>query len=237
MTMELESMAVEMPEVEGHPNRAEFRGVLTMVDVPSQGSPHGAEGKRVVLTRKAAEAALPSLIGMGLDYAPAFDGHDARRKVGVITRAEVAGRSLEVGGFLYAKDFPEIVKEVAKWGRGNRGIQLSSFGRQYLPRSVKAEREDGRRLRARLAAAVKEIRGALEDCKESRTRRSQPLTLRAEANGAASAGLGMSFEVTDVNILDRKARIWTLTDVTFTGAAILRRNKAAYRDTWIELVV
>jgi hypothetical protein len=26
-----------------------------------------------------------------------------------------------------------------------------------------------------------------------------------------------------------------LTAVTFTGAAILRRDKAAYRDTWIEL--
>ena len=32
-----------------------------------------------------------------------------------------------------------------------------------------------------------------------------------------------------------RARVWTLTKVTFTGAAILRRDKAAYRDTWIEL--
>jgi len=29
--------------------------------------------------------------------------------------------------------------------------------------------------------------------------------------------------------------VWTLTDVTFTGAAILRRDKAAYSNTWIEL--
>ena len=28
-------MAIEMPPVEGHPNREPFRGVLTLVDVPS----------------------------------------------------------------------------------------------------------------------------------------------------------------------------------------------------------
>jgi hypothetical protein len=45
----------------------------------------------------------------------------------------------------------------------------------------------------------------------------------------------MSYEVTDVRLADANARVWTLTKVTFTGAAILRRDKAAYRDTWIEL--
>ena len=45
----------------------------------------------------------------------------------------------------------------------------------------------------------------------------------------------MSFEVTNVNVLDRKARIWRLVDVMFTGAAILRKDKAAYPETWIEL--
>ena len=42
--IELNSMAVTMPEVVGHPNRAAFSGVLTMVDVPSQRSPSGAKG-------------------------------------------------------------------------------------------------------------------------------------------------------------------------------------------------
>src|SRR5271166_3677010 len=116
MTIELESMAVDMPEVEGHPNRAAFRGVLTAVDVPSQRAPQGSKGKRVLLTRKAAEAALPSLLGMAVDYAPSLDRHDMRRKIGVITSAEVVGSNLEVGGFLYAKDFPEIVKEIARLG-------------------------------------------------------------------------------------------------------------------------
>ena len=59
--------------------------------------------------------------------------------------------------------------------------------------------------------------------------------LRAEAAGGAAMGLGMSYEVTDVALANRRARVWTLTKVTFTGAAILRKNKAAYQETWIEL--
>src|SRR5579863_10703103 len=134
--IELESMAVAMPEVAGHPNRAEFRGVLTVVDVPSQRAPAGSGGKRVVLTRQAAEDALPSLLGMALDYAPSFDRHDVRRKVGVITSADLAGKNLEVGGYLYAKDFPEVVQEIERLGRRgesqatNRARQISETGRR-----------------------------------------------------------------------------------------------------------
>jgi hypothetical protein len=45
----------------------------------------------------------------------------------------------------------------------------------------------------------------------------------------------MSYEIADARVADMSAKVWTLTRVTFTGAAILRRDKAAYRDTWIEL--
>src|SRR5277367_3570001 len=114
MRLSLESMAIEMPAVHGHPNRTAFRGVLTVVDVASDRSPSGARGHRVLLTRRAAEAAIPSLMGMGLDYSPALDRHDARRKIGVITRADIVGRVIEVGGFLYARDFPEVVKEIER---------------------------------------------------------------------------------------------------------------------------
>ena len=65
MRLELESMAIEMPVVDQHPNRAAFRGVLTLVDVASDKPPAGARGHRVLLTRSAAEAALPSLAGDG----------------------------------------------------------------------------------------------------------------------------------------------------------------------------
>lgn len=169
MGVSLESMAIEMPAIAGHPNRAAIRGVLTLVDVASEKPPAGARGHRVLLTKKAAEAAIPSLLGMGLDYSPGLDRHDVRRKVGVITRAEIVGRCVEIGGFLYARDFPEIVEEI---GRPDRSVRPT---------------------------------------------------------------LGMSYEIADAQIEDLKANVWVLNKVTFTGAAILRREKAAYQGTWIEL--
>src|SRR3569832_2666110 len=111
--MELESMALEMPVVDGHPNRREFRGELTTVDLPSDRAPSGARGHRVMLTAAAVEAALPSLLGMAIDYTPELDGNDARRKVGIITSAELmprrsgVGQQLDVEGYLFEKDFPE----------------------------------------------------------------------------------------------------------------------------------
>src|SRR3954465_566032 len=47
--------------------------------------------------------------------------------------------------------------------------------------------------------------------------------------------LGMSYEVADAAVEDIRAPVWKLTAVTFTGAAILRRNKAAYEQTSIAL--
>jgi hypothetical protein len=181
MQIELESMAIDMPQVAGHPNREPFRGVLTLVDVVSDRAPAGARGHRVVLTRVAAEAALASLLGMGLDYSPSLDRHDARRKIGVITRADIVGKQLELSGYLFAKDFPEIVREIGLMNGGARG-----------------QTEPG------------------------------------QIHHAASA-LGMSYEITDARIADMRSTVWTLTHATFTGAAVLRRDKAAYQDTWIEL--
>jgi hypothetical protein len=240
MTIAMESMAVTMPEVEGHPNRTGFRGVLTVVDEPSQRAPAGSKGRRVLLTKGAAEAALPSLLGMALDYAPSFDRHDVRRKVGVITSAEVVGRNLEVGGYLYAKDFPDIVEEVGKNRRRTSvlGPRTSDFERRTSggrPAAsglgIAALGSEGTRLRASLAAAVEQIRSLTAAIREGTCSADAPV-LRAEA-GAGE--LGMSFEVTDVLVTDTRERVWTLMKVTFTGAAILRKDKAAYRDTWIEL--
>jgi len=186
MGLSVESMAIEMPMVHGHPNRAAFRGVLTIVDVASDKSPSGARGHRVLLTRRAAETAIPSLMGMGLDYSPTLDRHDTRRKIGVITRAEIVGRVIEVAGFLYARDFPEIVAEIGR------------------PRPVSG----------RVCAGT--------DSTERNVRTTR-------------AGLGMSYEITDALVEDITASVWVLNRVTFTGAAVLRRDKAAYRSTWIEL--
>ena len=170
--VKLRAMAVEFPVVHGHPNRLPFEGVLTLLDVASDEAPSGARGHRVVLTREAAEAALPSLLGMAVDYKAGWDGHDARQKCGIITSAEVEGRKLMVAGYLFAKDFPEFGS-------------VSGAGA-------------GRRMEPSLQAA---------------------------------GALGMSYELADAHVADMRAQIWTLTRATFTGAAILLREKAAYRST------
>ena len=160
----MRAMAVEFPVVHGHPNRLPFEGVLTLVDVASDKAPSGAKGHRVVLTREAAEAALPSLLGMAVDYKAGWDGHDARQKCGIITAAEVDGRKLTVAGYLFARDFPEMEAKI-------------------------------------------------------------------QANGSGSEAMGMSYELADAHVADMRAQVWTLTRATFTGAAILLREKAAYRST------
>ncbi len=160
--MQLEAMAVKFPVVEGHPNRVEFEGVLTVVNAASDKAPAGARGHRVLLTREAAEQALPSLLGMAVDYRPAWDGHDARCKIGLLTEAVLRGNRLVVRGYLYARDFPDVAK------------------------AIKAQ---------------------------------------------APQALGMSYEIADARVENMSAEIWKLTRVTFTGAAILLREKAAYRET------
>ena len=173
-SMELRAMAVEFPDVHGHPNRLPFEGVLTLVDVASDKAPSGARGHRVVLTRAAAEAALPSLLGMAVDYKAGWDGHDARQKCGIITAAEIDGKRLTVAGFLFARDFPELESQIeAQIGSG-------------------------------VEAGVDRM-------------------------------MGMSYELADAHVADMRAQIWTLTRATFTGAAILLREKAAYRSTSFHL--
>jgi hypothetical protein len=110
--LRLDAMALDIPEFPEHPNRVPFSGVLTRLDVPSDRPPAGAAGHRVILPRSVAERALPSLLGMAVGCAAGLRGHDARRKIGVITRAEIRGDRLEVAGYLFGKDFPEIVREL-----------------------------------------------------------------------------------------------------------------------------
>ena len=156
---------MELPEVQGHPNRLPFEGCLTLVDTPSDKAPSGAKGHRVILTRKAAETALPSLLGMAVDYKTGWDGHDARQKCGIITSAALEGLKLQVKGYLFARDFPEMEAQI--------------------------------------------VAGAT----------------------SAACEMGMSYELADAHVADVKAPVWTVTKATFTGAAILLREKAAYRQT------
>lgn len=165
--LQLEAMAVEFPTVAGHPNRVPFAGVLTLVDVPSDKAPSGSRGHRVVLTRAAAEAALPSLLGMAVDFKAGWDGHDAKQKCGIVTSAGIDGHELHVEGYLFARDYAEMMREM-------------------------------------------------------------------EAHG--DEVLGMSYELADAHVEDMRASEWRLSKVTFTGAAILLREKAAYRSTSFRIV-
>jgi hypothetical protein len=103
---------------------------------------------------------------MAVDYRPGWDGHDARRKCGLITAAHVADGQVQVSGYLYSRDFPEV---------------------------------------------------------------------EAELERSAEASMGMSYELADAHVEDIRAEVWTLTRATFTGAAILRREKAAYQNTAFRL--
>lgn len=114
--MQLSAMAVEFPLVVGHPNRVPFAGVLTLVDVASDRAPSGARGHRVVLTLAAAAAALPSLLGMAVDFKTGWDGHDAKQKCGIITGAQVDGGVVRVSGYLFARDFAGMMTEMEAHG-------------------------------------------------------------------------------------------------------------------------
>jgi len=45
----------------------------------------------------------------------------------------------------------------------------------------------------------------------------------------------MSYELADAHVADMRAPVWMLTHATFTGAAILLREKAAYKGTSFRL--
>src|SRR5450631_2991885 len=126
--MRLEAMAVKIPAYAGHPNRIPFEGVLTLVDVASDKAPSGARGHRVILSRAAAEAALPSLLGMAVDYKAGWDGHDALQKCGIITSAELDGRRLTVAGFVFSRDFPEIEQKLNESRHPERSTQCGVDG-------------------------------------------------------------------------------------------------------------
>jgi hypothetical protein len=159
--------AIKREGGEGHINRQPFRGMLSWIDVPSDRVPSGSSGHRVIISRLAAENAIHSLLGMGVSHDKFSNNHDRRRKVGVITHAEVVDSRIEFAGYLFARDFPDVVDLV----------------------------RDGRKSK-----------------------------------------YGFSYEITDVALVDRGARVWTVKDFTFTGAALISKNRAAYQDTWIELI-
>src|ERR1700752_1615886 len=159
--MQIAAMALNISNGGDHPNKMPFSGILTRLDQPSDEPPGGSGGRRIIVTVEAAEKALPSLLGRAVDFAPLFNGHDTQAKIGIITEAHIEGNAIEISGFVYAADFPEI------------------------------------------AAAIKSMQSAL----------------------------GLSFEAQQIMVEDPAADVLRITELTFTGAAILRRDTAAYQTT------
>jgi hypothetical protein len=156
-----DGIGVDLPRAEGTlENRVPWRGVLCTIDSPSQRAPGGSQGHRVIVTRQAAERALPSLIGAPLNASSdgSFGDHDRSQPIGAVTQAYIQGGSLWVEGILYGRNFPNIVA------------------------TIKRHKDQ----------------------------------------------LGLSYEITGVEVEDERAPIWRLTACTFTGLACLKQSAAAY---------
>lgn len=95
-----------------HPNRRYFDGVITILGQPSDMSPCGARGHRVMITPEAGREAMPSLLGMAVGFKAGYDGHDARMKCGIITDATIVGDEMRVTGYIFDHDFPEVSAEI-----------------------------------------------------------------------------------------------------------------------------
>ncbi len=116
------SVSIDIPDSD-HPNKMPFSGILTRLDTPSNVAPKGSNGRRVQVTTDAAERALSSLLGMAVDYKPDFTGHDPQAKIGIITAASIDGDAIHVGGFIYARDFPEAASDIKE----HQGVLGFSF--------------------------------------------------------------------------------------------------------------
>jgi len=95
-----------------------FRGVLVRLDEPSTRPPNGAEGHRIYVPTAVAAKRLQTLVGMGLNYAENLDGHQQRRKVGVIQKANIEGKDLWVEGIVWKHDFPEATDDLKQKNLG-----------------------------------------------------------------------------------------------------------------------
>lgn len=165
--MNIEAMALELPTVPNHPNRVPFYGILGYFDEESDKAPSGARGHRVILTKKAVTEALPSLMGMAINYKAGWDGHNSSSKFGIITAATLHKTSIQISGYVFGRDFPTQIDD-----------------------------------------------------------------LRKDDNT-----LGMSYELAEAHVENMREEVWTITKCMFTGAAVLRKNSAAYKKTTFSLGV
>lgn len=105
----------KLSDESGHPNKVPFKCALFAVDQPSDGSPHGAGGKKIRISSSVCDQYLQTFVGMALniDYVNGMADHEPRFKVAFI---EKASRSMDgyawIEGFIYGKDFPDVVATI-----------------------------------------------------------------------------------------------------------------------------
>lgn len=123
----------KLSDTGGHPNKVPFKCALFAVDVPSDGSPEGAGGKKIRISSAVCDANLQTFVGMALniDYVNGMADHDPRFKVAVI---EKAYRALDgfawIDGYIYGKDFPDVVATIRYYNglAAEHGWQDYQFG-------------------------------------------------------------------------------------------------------------
>ncbi|MFB5761112.1 3-oxoacyl-ACP reductase [Paenibacillus medicaginis] len=118
LKMSRQTMRVQdfsMSDAGNHPNKVPFKCALFAVDQPSDGSPHGAGGKKIRISSGVCDQCLHTFVGMALniDYVNGMSDHDPRFKVAVIEKAYRAMDGYAwVEGYIYGKDFPDVVATI-----------------------------------------------------------------------------------------------------------------------------
>jgi hypothetical protein len=118
LKMSRQTMRVQdfsMSDAGSHPNKVPFKCALFAVDQPSDGSPHGAGGKKIRISSSVCDQCLHTFVGMALniDYINGMSDHDPRFKVAVIEKAYRAMDGYAwIEGYIYGKDFPDVVATI-----------------------------------------------------------------------------------------------------------------------------
>lgn len=107
-----------------HPNWMPFKGTLLYVDEASQQPPHGSEGHQIFVSKKVAEERLKTLPGMAVNIDDDLEGHNPKKKIGVIQKAWLDGKRVNFAGIIWKKDFPQEAS-LLKRNRGGSGLAWS----------------------------------------------------------------------------------------------------------------
>lgn len=99
-------------------------------------SPSGARGHRITLKAEATKDAAQSIKGMGVNCTLDLKGHDAKKKIGIITSVRVRGKSIWVKGHLWAKDFPGEIEQLKAAGNA---LGMSFEAADAFVRDMRAE--------------------------------------------------------------------------------------------------